>query len=45
MADYRYTPDTTARIPNLIEALKSADRTFRHSDHHRRISELTFFDT
>jgi hypothetical protein len=26
MADYRYTPDITARIPRLIEALKSADR-------------------
>ncbi|KAJ9123966.1 hypothetical protein QFC22_000757 [Naganishia vaughanmartiniae] len=25
MADYRYTPDTTARIPRLIEALKYAD--------------------
>lgn len=26
MADYRYTPDITARIPRLIEALKSANR-------------------
>ncbi|KAJ9093798.1 hypothetical protein QFC19_008175 [Naganishia cerealis] len=25
MADYRYTPDTTARIPQLIEALRSAN--------------------